>query len=31
MTDALMIGSQLEKAVINADVIHDAVENQGLY
>ena len=31
MTDALMIGSQLEKTVINAEVIHDAVENQGLY
>ena len=31
MTDALMIGSQLKKTVINAEVIHDAVENQGLY
>ena len=31
MTDALTIGSQREKKVIDADVIHDAVENQGLY
>ena len=31
MTDALAIGSQHEKKVIDADTIHDAVENQGLY
>lgn len=31
MTDALTIGSQTDKKVIDADVIHDAVENQGLY
>lgn len=31
MTDALTIGSQADKEVIDADVIHDAVENQGLY
>jgi len=31
MTDALTIGSQTEKKVIDADVICNAVENQGLY
>jgi len=31
MTDALTIGSQSDKKVIDADVIHDAIENQGLY
>lgn len=31
MTDALTIGAQQDKKVIDADVIHAAVENQGLY
>jgi len=31
MTDALTIGSQTGKKVIDADVIRNAVENQGLY
>ena len=31
MTDALAIGSQLERKVIDAETIHAAVENQGLY
>lgn len=31
MTDALTIGSQHDKKVIDADLIHDAVEHQGLY
>ena len=31
MTDALTIGSQTEKKVIDADVIRNVVENQGLF
>lgn len=31
MTDALTIGSQHDKKVIDAEIIHDAVDNQGLY
>lgn len=31
MTDALTIGSQQDKKVIDAEVIHAAVDNQGLY
>lgn len=31
MTDALTIGSQRDNKVIDADIIRDAVENQGLY
>ena len=31
MTDALTIGAQHEKKVIDADVVRDAISNQGLY
>jgi len=31
MTDAFTIGSQSDKKVIDADGIHNAVKNQGLY
>ena len=31
MTDALTIGSQQEKKVIDAEIIRAAVDNQGLY
>ncbi|MDY3747687.1 MAG: hypothetical protein SOZ97_13290 [Lachnospiraceae bacterium] len=31
MTDALTIGSQQDKKVINAEIIRAAVDNQGLY
>jgi hypothetical protein len=31
MTDALTIGSQQERKVIDAETIQAAVENQGLY
>ena len=31
MTDALAIGSQQDKRVIDAEIIRAAVDNQGLY
>ena len=31
MTDALTIGSQQDKKVIDAEIIRAAVDNQGLY